>query len=509
MTKIQYPYVWLCCGFAALGACLYGYDGVYFNGVSTLDVFVRHFGEKNSDDEWHIPPSTLSVMTSMINVGELVGSLCAAPLNDFFGRKPVFVIGTIAIVLGVILQLVTSSSKALITVGRVILGFGVGNFSATSPLYIGEISPTSLRTPLLMCWQLTLSGSQIIAAAINRGMVNIDSTFAYRFPIGFQLLFPAITVATIWFVPESPRWLLRKGQIAKAENALRTLHREDKTYDTAADIRGMQADFDQEMELESEGGWMQLLTDPVERRKVIFSAGALVAQQINGIQWFYYFGTVFAEAIGLKDPFLMTLIVFIIQVFVVFAAMLFANKLPRRPLLMITTGIMTVSIFIVGCLGIPGNNPSSAIGKVIISFVIIEIVAFNFAWGPLGWTIASEMAVGRNRNKIYAIAVACFWITVWVTVFTLPYLYYSANLGPKTGYVYTGLCFITWAYIYFCVGEVHGRSMEEINGFFRNGIPAKEWKKQPRAHVPSDGQVAHPMHEKEATASSEERVEEP
>jgi len=76
------------------------------------------------------------------------------------------------------------------------------------------------------------------------------------------------------------------------------------------------------------------------------------------------------------------------------------------------------------------------------------------------------MAVGRNRNKIYAIAVASFWITVWVTVFTLPYLYYSANLGAKIGFIYTGLCFVSLSYVYFCVGEVTGRSMEEIEGFF-------------------------------------------
>ncbi|KAG9257376.1 general substrate transporter [Emericellopsis atlantica] len=480
MAGIKYPYIWLFCGFAALGACLYGYDGVYFNGVSTLDVFVRHFGELNSDGEYEISPSQLSIMTSMINVGELVGSLTAAPLNDWFGRKGVFLTGTIAIVVGVILQLVTSSSNVMITAGRVILGYGVGNFSATSPLYMGEIAPESMRGPLLMCWQLTLSVSQIIAAAINRGVVNNKTTFAYRFPIGFQLLFPAVIIFGIWWVPESPRWLLRKGKSEKARKALQLLHREDKTYDPQPMIKVIQDDLDREKEMEEEGGWLQLLTDPIERRKVIYSAGALVAQQINGIQWFYYFGTVFSKAIGLSDPFLMTLIVFIIQVFVVLAAVLLANKLPRRPLLMITTGIMTVSIFVVGCLGIPGGQPSNTIGKVIISFVIIEIVAFNFAWGPLGWTIASEMAVGRNRNKIYAIAVAAFWITVWVTVFTLPYLYYSANLGPKTGFVYTGLCFITWAYVYFCVGEVTGRSMEEINGFFRDGIPARKWREQPK-----------------------------
>lgn len=89
------------------------------------------------------------------------------------------------------------------------------------------------------------------------------------------------------------------------------------------------------------------------------------------------------------------------------------------------------------------------------------------------------MATGRNRTKIYALAVASFWITVWATVFTLPYLYYTADLGPKTGFVYTGLCCITWAYVWFCVGEVHGRSIEEIDGFFRDGIPARKWKDQP------------------------------
>lgn len=103
------------------------------------------------------------------------------------------------------------------------------------------------------------------------------------------------------------------------------------------------------------------------------------------------------------------------------------------------------------------------------------------------------MAVGRNRNKIYAIAVACFWVTVWVIVFTLPYIYYTGDLGPKTGFVYTGLCFVSWAYVYFCVGEVTGRTMEEIDGFFRDGIPARRWKDQPRrenAQSPSEKQEA-------------------
>lgn len=137
MLSIKHPYVWLFCGFAALGACQYGYDGVYFSGVSTLDVFLRDFGERNEHGEYEISPAALSIMTSMINLGELVGSLAAAPLNDVLGRKGVFMAGTAAIIAGTTMQLVTTSSGALMTAGRAVLGFGVGNFSATSPLYMG------------------------------------------------------------------------------------------------------------------------------------------------------------------------------------------------------------------------------------------------------------------------------------------------------------------------------------------------------------------------------------
>ncbi|KFY11081.1 hypothetical protein V491_07351 [Pseudogymnoascus sp. VKM F-3775] len=464
MPKLKHPYAWLFCSFAALGACLYGYDGVYFTGVSAMDIFVEHFGTQKADGSYEISSSQLSLMTSVINIGELVGSLSAAPLNDYLGRKGVFLIASIAIIIGVILQLVTDHNTSYIMGGRIILGYG-------------EIAPAAIRGQLLMCWQLVISISQIIAAAINRGTEGINSTVAYRVPMGVQVIFPVIVLAGLWWVPESPRWLLRKGKQESAKRALALVHRGEQ-YTPDEDVNVLQQDIDDEALKSAESSWMDLIRDPIERRKVVYSAGALIAQQINGIQWFYYFGTVFSKAIGLNDPFLMTLIVFIIQVVVVFVAVLFANKLPRRPLLLITTGLMTVSIFVVGCLGIPGNTPSPTIGKVIFAFIIIEITAFNFAWGPLGWTIL-KMAVGRNRNKIYAISVACFWITVWATVFTLPYLYYNANLGPKTGFVYTGLCFISLSYVYFCVGEVTGRTMEEINGFFAEGIPAKQWRHQP------------------------------
>ncbi|KAB8076145.1 hypothetical protein BDV29DRAFT_200400 [Aspergillus leporis] len=435
MKCVKNFYAWLFCAFAALGACLYGYDGVYFTGVSAIDAFVEHFGERQSDGTHAIAASR------------------------------VFFFGSITVIVGVVLQLATDHKHSMIIGGRILLGYRVGNFSATYPLYLREIAPTRIRGPLLMCWQLVLSISQIVAAAINRGTQGIDSTVSYRVPMN----------------------LLRKNKVEAARKSLQSVNRDDKSYTTKSNSQ--------------DSSWMDLILGPIERRKTIYSARALIAQQVNGIQWFYYFGTVFSKAIGLSNPFLMILIVFIIQVVAVLCAVFCANKLPRRSLLLITTSIMGVSIFVVGCLGFPGGEVSPTFGKVIISFVIIEITAFNFAWGPLAWTTASEMAVGRNRDKIYAVVVACFWVQkILIDVIInkrltdiyadnrlgnrlLPYLYYSANLGPKIGFVYTGLCVISFAYFYFCVGEVSGRSMEEINRFFMNQIPARKWRDQPRPAI--------------------------
>lgn len=284
---IKHPYAWLYCAFAALGACLYGYDGVYFTGVTAMQVFADHFG--NTVDATTglktISASQLSLLTSMINVGELVGSLSAAPLNDYLGRKAVLLIGAITVTIGVILQLVANSGDGLIIGGRIILGFGVGNFSSTSLLYMGEIAPTEIRSPLLCSWQLVLSCSQIIAAGISRGTETMSTTAAYRIPIGLQLLFPFIVIVFIYWVPESPRWLVRKGRSEKASQSLRAVHQDDKSYDPSEDMAMLQADLDREMAAAVESSWLDLVRDPVERRKVIFSAGALIAQQVNGIQW--------------------------------------------------------------------------------------------------------------------------------------------------------------------------------------------------------------------------------
>jgi SP family sugar:H+ symporter-like MFS transporter len=421
------------------------HSGVYFSGIQAMSTFVQHFGRRQADGTYAISASDLSIMSSMINVGELVGSLSAAPLNDFFGRKGAFLLGAITAIIGTVLQVIPDHAKGIIVGGRVILGLGVGIFSSTSPLYIAEVAPTAIRGPLLGCWQLTLSVSQLIAAVINRGTESLTTTASYRIPTAVQLIFPLLVLAFLYWVPESPRWLMRRSKEERCESALRVLHKDDKTYTADADMMTIRGSLAAEAEQSAESSWLDLIKDPIERRKTIYSAGALVAQQINGIQWFYYFGTVFSQAIGLEDPFLMSIIVFTIQIGTVLAAVFCANKVPRRPLLLTTTLIMMASIFIVGCLGIPGGDVSSTFGKVIISFVIIEITAFNFAWGPLGWTIVSIPQVQTSTQKLTFSRLPRWLSVATVTRSTLlPSQVSGSRCGLRSSLCHTSTTLQTW-----------------------------------------------------------------
>lgn len=201
--------------------------------------------------------------------------------------------------------------------------------------------------------------------------------------------------------------------------------------------------------------------------------------QINGIQFWYTYGVVFAQSIGVGEPFTINTIIYVVQILTVGCSVIFGNKVNRRTNLLVCTTGMFISLIAVGGLGVTKDsegNFSRGIGIGIVVFAYFNIVFYNFSIGTLSYTIASEMAVGRNRNKITSCALGTFFFTVWLMVFTSPYLYYDAELGPMVGFVYAGTTLITLAYSWFCVGETTGRTNAELERFFIEGIPVRKWK---------------------------------
>jgi len=262
------------------------------------------------------------------------------------------------------------------------------------------------------------------------------------------ILLPGLMIILLPSIPESPVWYVYKGRHEEAEKSLEKINRSMLGYDVAADLKVIQDQVNMELEMEEQSRWISLFRDPVERRKLIYSCGAMFAQQINGIQFWDTYGVVFAQSIGTAQPFTINTITNVLQIVAVGLSVILGNKMRRRVNLLICTCGMMISPIVVGGLGTThrGGPFTKPVGITIVAFSYINIICFNFSIGTLSYTIASEMAVGRNRNKITAAAIGVFFLLL---VFVSPYPYFSANLGPD-GWVclwwyhlvYLGACLV-------------------------------------------------------------------
>ncbi|KAF5529812.1 sugar transporter [Fusarium mexicanum] len=486
------------CGISTFGALCYGYDQIYFTGVQGMQPFINDYAQTTtSDGKPALTTSFISLTASIIYVGELAGAFLAAPINENLGRRAVFLCASLCIIIGAIVQLASHGSEGLIVLGRIFIGLGIGQFTVTCLLYMGEVAPAAVRGPALMTFQLMQSCSQLVGSAITQGTSNINNKNSYLVPFGVLIVLPGLMILLLVFLPESPTWYVSKGKLEDGEKMLRKINKSMLDYDPSNDMRVLTEAVERDKALAAESSWTSLVTDPIERRKVIYSAGAMVAQQINGIQFFYSYGVIFAQSIGVSEPFTISLITNVLQVVAVAVSVYFGNRIPRRQNLWYSTLGLWAALIVVGGLGTTRSSSrtfSSAVSTAIVVFSYIVIVCFNFSLGPLAYTINSEMAVGRNRNKIVSVSISVFFITVFIIAFTAPYLYYSANLGPMMCFVYAGTSCISLAYIWFCVGETTGRTILEVERFFIEGIPARQWETHVFYHRTAEKDVSD-LHE--------------
>lgn len=445
--------------------------------------FLRGFGDiRDANGDPALSSGKTSLLASIVQVGELVGSLTAGFVGASFGRRGTLCTACALVTIGAIIQLCTTSSINVYVGGRFVLGMGIGQISNAVPLYLSEVSPSLIRGVVVGSWQLLLAIGQVIGAVIDQGTKDIPSSASYRIPVGLNILIPVIVYSCIWFVPESPRWLVSKHRDEKAVAALIRINASDPNYSPTEDIEDIRADHEASI-AEGSGSWGELFTNPVEFRKLVAVFGILAGQQITGVQFIFSYATVIATSLQLANPFVITIIIDIIEVLGVLFGFLVIGRFDRKALILWTSIVMIVSLIIVGGAGsgpqLAPTVPTPALGKLGISFIMVFVFAFNVAWGPLAWAIATEHCPGRNRSKIMGVGTASFWIIAWAVTFTLPYLYSDqggASWGLKIGYFYAGGCLLSLLFVMFYIGETRGRTLEEINELFAKRVPARKWK---------------------------------
>lgn len=260
---------------------------IYYTGIQGMKYFARDYGTLDADGTYSLGTTFLSVSASIIYVGEFVGALIAAPINDKFGRKAVFASAAISIIIGAIVQVCAYSIEGVFYVGRIFVGLGVGQFTATCLVYVADVAPSPIRGPALMMFQFMQSIAQFVGACVNQGTETIDGKAQYQLPMGLLTALPLTMLVLLIFTPESPVWFMSKDRRDDARKALIKINRSTTAYDPETDLKIIDDQIALDRELAAGSSWISLITDPIERRKLIYACGVMFAQQVRSLFFFF------------------------------------------------------------------------------------------------------------------------------------------------------------------------------------------------------------------------------
>ncbi|KAG4439880.1 hypothetical protein IFR05_004656 [Cadophora sp. M221] len=455
--------------FIAFGGILFGYDTGTIGGILAMDYWIELFATTtNAAGAKYITSSQQALIVSMLSVGTLVGALFGASIGDRIGRKMGLIVACIVFNIGVVLQTIATAIP-LFVAGRTIAGAGVGVVSVLIPLYQSESAPKWIRGTLISTYQLALTTGLLLAAIVNNATQNRNDSGSYRIPVAIQALWALILAGGLLYLPETPRYYVKKGNEAKAIASLGRLRRLPITSPTLRnELNEIIANHQYELTLGS-SSWLQCFSKGGSQRKRLFTGCAIMAlSQLTGINFIFYFGTQFFKNSGISNPFTISLITNLVNVFSTIPGQVLVEKWGRRPLLLFGAIGMCFCEFIVAIVGVTAE--SEVANKVLIAFVCFYIFFFACSWGPVGWVVVGEIFPLRLRAKSVALSIASNWLLNWAIAYATPYLVDkgpgNAGLGAKVFFVWGTCCFVCALFVYFFVYETKNMTLEQVDELY-------------------------------------------
>ncbi|KAM5353642.1 hypothetical protein ACJ41O_000292 [Fusarium nematophilum] len=510
--------------FVAFGGVLYGYDTGTISGILAMPYWQRLFstGYRDSDGSLNITTSQESGIVSILSAGTFFGALSSPFMTDVLGRRPGLMIATWVFNLGVALQ-TAATSIPLFLAGRFFAGLGVGQISAIIPLYQSETAPKWIRGAIVGAYQWAITIGLLLAAIVNNATAKRNDTGSYRIPIAVQFAYSLVLFGGMLILPETPRFLIKRGRHEDAAKALAKIRRLDHEHPAIhAELNEVKANHEYETSI-GKASYLDCFRPPILKRQ--FTGMALQAlQQLTGINFIFYYGTKYFENSGISSGFVISMITSAINVASTIPGMYAIDKWGRRPLLFWGAVGMAVSQFIVAMAGTfsTGQRDNGDIfvknlagQKAAVSFVCIYIFFFASTWGPLAWVVTGEIFPLKTRAKSLSMTTATNWLFNWAIAYSTPYLVnYGkgyANLQSKIFFIWFGCCFICIAFVYFFIYETKGLSLEEVDQLYDEvSVARKSTKWRPTESWEHRQSVAAPANKgftNGGEASHEEKME--
>ncbi|KAJ5880705.1 uncharacterized protein N7473_011758 [Penicillium subrubescens] len=465
--------------FVAFGGVLFGYDTGTISGILAMPYWQDTFstGYRDSTGHLNVSSSQSASIVSILSAGTFFGALGAAPIADRIGRRWSLIASTHVFILGVILQ-TAATAIPMFLAGRFFAGLGVGLVSALIPLYQSETAPSWIRGSIVGSYQLSITIGLLLASIVNNSTQNRKDTGSYRIPIAIQFAWAIILITGMLVLPDTPRYLIRKGDRAAAAQALGRLRRlpadDLAVQDELAEI---QANHEYELTL-GKSTYLECFKGNLLKR-LATGCGLQALQQLTGINFIFYYGTQFFKNSGFHNSFVISLITNCVNVGSTFPGLWAVEKWGRRPVLLWGAIGMCVSQFIVAILGttttgqdtagniVVHNEPAQ---KAAIAFICFYIFFFAASWGPCAWVVTGEIFPLKVRAKSLSMTTATNWLLNWAIAYSTPYLVDygpgNANLQSKIFFVWGACCFLCISFVYFFIYETKGLSLEQVDELY-------------------------------------------
>ncbi len=427
---------------AAIGGILFGYNTSVISGVL---LFISK--------DFHLSTIQQEVIVSTLLIGALIGALAGGIIADQFGRKKTLFFTLILFFIGV-LTLTQSAGFDTILIGRFISGLAIGIVSMAAPLYIAEMSPPENRGALVSLNQLCITVGILVAYIVT---YSFAPTADWRGMFGFAFIPIAIQFVGLFFIPETPSWLLTHNRKTEAEEILHKIRVSQPHHHLVA--------ANKDEDAPSKRHWKALLA-PSVRKPFLIGIGVAVFQSITGINTVIYYAPQIFQLAGYEaaqTALFATILVGAVNVLMTIIALWLIDRIGRRPLLIAGLIGMAASLVVLG-ISFIGHGQSSGLTAVVA--LLIFVAFFAVSLGPVAWLIISEVYPLGIRGRAMGIATFSNWVCNYFV--SLTFLTLIQVLGSTgTFWLYAIICFLGLWFVIRLVPETKGKTFEEIQAFWK------------------------------------------
>ena len=444
---------------AAIGGILFGYDTAVISG--TTAIVKAQFGLSDAGEGWYVGCAL---------IGSICGVLVAGSLSDYLGRKLTMLISAALFSISAIGCAVCGNFDSLVAY-RIIGGVGIGIVSIVSPIYISEVSPAKIRGTLVSLYQLAVTVGFLLAYLMNwvidaNGSLsvagdlwtNIWNSEMWRGMLGSETLPALLFFSIIFFIPESPKWLIVKGKLDKASGVLA------KIYASDAEVKEEIATTQTSLKGETKGAWSDLLKPGILLAVIAGSAIAILGQFMGVNAVLYYGPKIFADA-GFDNPMFSTVLVGVVNCVTTILAVFIIDKVGRKQLIYWGVSGMILCLVAIGVYFAWGAALGLGNGFM-LTFFLAYVFCCAISISAIVFVLLSEMYPNSVRGRAMSIAGFALWIGTYLIGQLTPILLGWSQAG--TFFIFAVMCVPYMLIMWKVIPETTGKTLEEIESYWVN-----------------------------------------